>query len=363
MVFSLFLLSSLRPMTVRVDGEGYIRLMAEGRHVFAKQCSLVVKGGRLAASDGPALMPTIPVPGDPTGLKIGLDGTVTAFYPTGDRTLGRIVLGDFPADVRPVKAGNYFVCYGKPDLGNPGEGTFGVVRTEGAKSETVAVHALAKVGAVTVNLPENLALDSEQLTLGDLATGLPDVIAKLDLGAVPPVGVTRTISRVQISDRLKRVGYAAQFSGSVNTVVTRAGQTVTHNQFVAAALGKARQDLSAEPTPTTSGPSMVVPKGTLDLVVEAAQISGQTEKVTVAVYVGGQRFNSRVVGFRASAPVARALTTGQVVDVIVKKGALSVQTKGTVRRVDKGQVTVEVEPSKAQVVGIVNALGQVEVSA
>jgi hypothetical protein len=365
MLISILLLSSLQPLTVRVDGEGYIRLMAEGRHVFTKKCSLVVTGGRLAAADGPALLPTIPVPGDPTSMKIGLDGTVTASYPTGERTLGRIVLGDFPADVRPVRAGNYYVCYGKPDLGNPGEGTFGILRTEGAKTEASVVTA-PKTAILTITVKPTADVDADQLTLGDVVEGLSAEVAELDLGTVPPIGVSRTVSRVQIGDRLKRAGYKnqqIQFSGAVTATVSRTGQSVSDQQFVEAAQIKAKQELGAEVVPTTSAPTMAVPKGKVELVVEGSQASGLTSKVTVAVYVNGQRFNSRVVGFRGTAKSAVTLTVGQSVDVLVKKGSLSVQTKGTVKRVDKNQVTVEVEPSKAQVVGTVNALGQVEVSA
>lgn len=365
MLVTVLLLGSLQPLTVKVDGEGYIRLMAEGRHVFTKKCSLVVTGGHLAAADGPALLPTIPVPGDPTSLKVGLDGTVTASYPTGERTLGRIVLADFPADVRPVQAGNYYVCYGKPDLGNPGEGTYGIVRTEGAKTETSVVTA-PKSAVVSMTVKPSAVVDGDALTLGDVVDGLTADLASLDLGTVPPVGVSRSVSRVQIGERLKRAGYKndqIQFAGAVTATVSRAGQPVSDQQFVEAALTRAKQELSTEVTPTSSAPTMTVPKGKVELVVEGSQVSGQTSKVTVAVYVNGQRFNSRVVGFRGTTRPTANVSVGQPVDVVVKKGALSIQTKGTVRRIDRNQVTVEVEPSKAQVVGTVNALGQIEVSA
>ncbi|MES1228221.1 MAG: hypothetical protein ABUL72_06080, partial [Armatimonadota bacterium] len=366
-----------------VEGEGYLRLMNEGRQVFTKSCTLVVSGGRLQAADGPALLPTIPVPGEPQSITVGLDGTVTGLYVTGKRSLGRLILADFPADVRPVASGNYYLCYGKPDLGNPGEGNYGVVQMDKKPDETVTIKApsTAKISpvpltptpnAVELTLKTTSTIDSESVTLGDVVDGLSPDLASLDLGVTPPVGIERHVSRQQITDRLRRAGYKqdqVRFGGAAQTTVSRAGQQVNHEDFVQAACTKAKEELNAEAIATgPSAPSMTVPKGKVELIPESSQVSGSTDRVTIAVYVDGKRFNSRVISCRVNAAVQapnQKVSTGQQVDVVLKKGGLTVQTKGVVRRFDQasGQVTVEVEPSKAQVTGKLNAKGEVEVTA
>jgi hypothetical protein len=367
-------------LAVRVEGEGYLRLMHEGRHVFTKACTLVVTGGRLTASDGPSVLPTIGVPGSPTDLKVSLDGTVTGVYDAGSRTLGRLVLADFPADVRPVPAGAYYLCYGKPNLGNPGEGDYGVVQTEKGQTESLSAPARAKTGAlpalpqplppsrtpVAFEMRASVEVDGDAVALGDLAEGLEPAVAALDLGQAPPVGVERRIGRQQVTDRLKRAGYKAEqvvFSGASQVAVTRLGQTVAQAQFVSAACAHARQELKAEAVGYGPQlPAMHVPKGRVELVPESSQVSGTTSKVTVGVYVDGRRFNSRVVSCRVGSDPRLAL--GGTVTVILRKGALTVQTTGTVKKHDPatGLVTVEAEPTKALLTGKLNSQGEVEVN-
>ncbi|MFX7804550.1 hypothetical protein ABTK17_20050, partial [Acinetobacter baumannii] len=78
-----------------------------------------------------------------------------------------------------------------------------------------------------------------------------------------------------------------QFAGAASTTVSRAGQPVNDLQFVEAGQVRAKQELGTEVVPTSTAPAMTVPKGKVELVVESSQASGQTTKVTVAVYVNG----------------------------------------------------------------------------
>lgn len=378
---AVLLLSGPAPLVVRVEGEGYLRFMQDGRHVFAKSCSLVVAGGRLQASDGPAVLPTVAVPGSPTGLKVRLDGTLTGIYAEGDRELGRLVLADFPADVRPVPAGGYYLCYGKPELGNPGEGAYGVIQAVRSQSEEVKASARAKPGTlpalpqplpkalspVAFEMKRSVEVDGDAVALGDLADGLDPSVAALDIGTTPPVGVERRVSRQHVVDRLRRAGYKPDqvaFSGAGQVSVTRSGQTVTQAEFITAACTQARSELKAEVVATgPSLPAMPVPKGKVELLAETSQVSGSSVKVTVSVYVDGRRFNSRVIGCRAGT-IAR-LVVGSLLDVVLRKGKLTVTTRGVVKKHDPetGLVTVEVEPNKAQLTGKLNSAGQLEVEA
>jgi len=79
--------------------------------------------------------------------------------------------------------------------------------------------------------------------------------------------------------------------------------------------------------------------------------------------VDGRRFNSRVVGCRVGT-VAR-LVVGTQLDVVLRKGNISVTTRGVVKKHDPetGLVTVEVEPNRAILTGKLNSTGQLEVQA
>ena len=354
---------------IRVDGEGYIRFVRSGKHVFGKSCRLVQKLGRLAADDGPDILPIIRVPGKPTDISVDLNGTVKASYGGATKTLGRIVLGDFSDDVRPVKSGRYFVCYGEPTLGNPGEGNFGIIRTTAEVSSETATLPDARTAvpsdAVAPVIKATAAVTGDVITLGDVADGAGKAGA-IVLGDAPAIGITRSIPRDLIEARLHHNGFdGVALSGAPSSVVRRASQEVPHHSFTDVAIAKLKEaGLEAVLTNADLKP-MPVPQGKLELLPEGVMQSGSSITVTVAAYVDGKRFNSRNIS--ATSTIARIprLNIGAIVTIRIKKGLVAIETRGKVLRVDtiNAQITVEVELTRAQLTGKVATDGTVEVSA
>ena len=110
-----------RAEAVRVDGEGFLRFVRDGRVVYAKEAELVARDGRLCHRLGPAVIPSITVG---STFEIDLEGNVRS----GGVVVGRLVLATFAVPVSKIEEG-FLVSPERPKLGNPGEGVIGVVRS------------------------------------------------------------------------------------------------------------------------------------------------------------------------------------------------------------------------------------------
>ncbi len=391
---------------VKVDGPGYLRFVQDGRMVYAKKSVLTVSGGRLASTAGPKVAPVIEVASGARALTVDLEGNVSA---DGSR-IGRLVLALFPTDLTSFDAQGFSTSAVRPELGNPGEGTNGVLRTPQAQfgrnlssqkasrgtDTTEAQGAAAQQastkpnptapshdstptkaangpGPVVIKVPDRSEVESDSYCLGQIATveAEPSVRAKLealDLGDTPPIGIDRILDRSRILARLQTLGLKPNEVSLVcapRIRVTRKGQTVVNQRFVDAAIkGAEYKGFGSAFEPTTPGPDTVVPLGNLELVCESASGASGDITVMVGIYVDGKRFNGRMIHLRSTSPVMN-VKAGMVVSVKVVRSGVSIETKGKVIKTDSNtsQVTVQIVDTGAQLTGTMRADGTVEIKA
>lgn len=393
-VSSFLLFAPASPVTVRVDGEGYLRFLRDGRLVFAKDAKLVVRGGKLAHWDGPLVTPNVAL-AEGQDFTIGLDGTILS----AGRDVGRLVLAIFPDDIRPIESQGFLVAAERPQLANPGEGIAGVIRTEGkaempksppveesrdetpvASPKTVAggvappTEAFLKAGGVQIVIDDMTEVEGDTIRLGEIATiyansELAPKLAAIEISQTPPFGVNRIIDRSLLTARIRAAGLdPAKYVivGSAQAKVTRPGQTVAHDDFVKAAIDASITKFGRNVTPQAKSQvnPLAVPKGSLELVAERISQSGSVVTVVVAALVDGKRINSRTISLVAAETAAPSFRPGDTVNVRVRSGAIVVETTGRVKSVDPiaGTVTVVTETGATKI-GILGNDGFVEVLA
>ncbi|MBS1707993.1 MAG: hypothetical protein JSS65_04645 [Armatimonadetes bacterium] len=398
------LLAAQASIDIKVEGEGYFRFAREGRPVYAKSARLVVAQGRLASSSGPYLVPETLVPGSPDGLRVSLAGDVYAHYSKGETLVGRIVLVQFGDDVRPVESSGFLLCSGKGEIGEAGQGLFGVVRTvtkaeekpATAKADEIKIYdeetepvvqvtrthpqgnPVMASGKVKVSLADRAQVDGETVLLGEVATvsanaDLAPQLSALEVGITPPIGMTGTVTRASIERALAKAGVDPKLltvDGPSLIRVSRSYQEIDQSSFVEAAISQSKNRLGSNTKPAYDArhpEPLKAPKGEVEFEVENIEVIGTTAACRVAVKVDGQRINSRDVKLKvdAVAPAATPkLRPGDLVVVRVRKNGLTVETKGKVRTIDNasGRVTVETTDTKAQIIGHVLPDGTVEVN-
>lgn len=146
-------LVTVNPIRVSVDGDGYLRLSRDGRAVYAKTAHITVAAnGRLATPEGDAILPTIMAPTDAIQLDVDLEGNVFAVKSGARAKIGRLVLALFPESSVLTEKNGVLLAVDRPQLGNPGDDTNGVIRVESvtAKKESISTQG----GAPQVIKPE-----------------------------------------------------------------------------------------------------------------------------------------------------------------------------------------------------------------
>src|SRR5579871_6059768 len=113
-------------LTVRVDGEGYLRFVREGRIVYATSASLTCQNSVLG-SKGLPLVPAIRIPANAIRLDVDLSGNVVASTNLGKTACGQIVLARFSTPL--ASESGFLISTTRASLGNPGDGMFGVIRS------------------------------------------------------------------------------------------------------------------------------------------------------------------------------------------------------------------------------------------
>lgn len=370
---------------VRVDGDGYMRFARRGEVVYAKEADLTVVGGKVATPAGAWVLPKIELESEPKTLEIDLQGKIVAGIAGEKLEIGRIVLASFPEDVRPVESDGLYKIFGTPNLGDPGEGLFGVIRT-GAAGKTVVTNIVAPVkpapsghkpdpafvasGGVEIVVRDSAEVSGSSFTLGDVCEvygndkSAPAAQA-IVLGSTPPVGIDRLIDRPTLMAKLKTAGFDAnrvKVSGPATLKVRQESQTVSQTQFEQAAIDAVAQEFGpCQADSKAIGSPMVLPKGELTLVSEGINRTGTSINVIVAACVDGRRINSRTVRL-VSAAVPTTLRQGESVVVLMISNDVKVETTGKVRKIDQATGTVTVElPTGKSVSGRLNAKGQLEV--
>lgn len=330
------LLSPGPTLSVRIEGDGYLRFGDRGRVVYAQSAKLTVgEDGRLAHPGGQVLLPSVEVPKDAERLGADLEGRISATVRGETKTLGRIVLAYFETEPTLTKQGDFLIARTRPQLLNPGEGFAGVIRVEGGNDALPAkstpgtttqptVPTSGTSGAILIQLPESAMVAADRIKLGDIATiSAKDADAEklkdIDLGSTPPTGVPTRISRDTVAYQIRRVGYAtAAFKLDMPSVitVTREGQKITQAQFLQAAI-KAVQEKLGVAIPLDgdqTGPDFYAPKGELELRMESMSPKDGQLHAVMAVVVDGKRLNSRTIKLSGEGLTA-GVKAGQLVKV------------------------------------------------
>lgn len=362
------------PLTLHVEGEGWLRFEREGRAVYAREASLTVSQGRLVNQEGLSLLPSLAAP-TIEGAKADLEGRITL----QGREIGRLVLAKFPSDQSLTQVRGMWVAAERATLGSPGEGTFGVIRM-GAKGaapvkpqpqpDQPAQKPPAQIPVEPnprpvppVKTPETgpliikaraLSLSgTEAITLKDVAeiTGIGAAKAgEIQLGITPPYGVERPISKSLVEAKLGAAGFVRgswTLSWPGDKVgIRRLGQDVPHEAFVKAgreALAKILP-FGTQIEPEGVAAAMACPLGDYVMTALEPRIERDRVRLQVDISFQGIRFNGRPLTFRISSPFT-AMRVGQEIQVRVRSGGASVIAKGKVRQIDqvRGQVTVDMD--------------------
>lgn len=319
------------PVKVRVDGEGYLRFIVEGRIVYSQAETLVVKNGVLASAKGAVVTPSIRIPGD-VQFKVSLDGTVTA----SGSEVGHLVVALF--DSRPFQAGQFLASSYRAKLVNPGEAGAGVIRMDGegkatTPTSTIKTNSSAnlKGAKLIIAVPELIEVSGDQVTLGDL--GVKDVqLAPTTLFNSPPVGVSSPLTQYRLDSALKQANIEAMFTLPRNAVIRRRSQVIKREAFNQAATQALLQKLGVElpVNVVDNSGDFTAPDGPLELKAESFNSGSNTFMVTLGIYVEGKRINSRTVSLRADQTAVRVEANSKVT-VVMRSAGLSVEVNAKAR--------------------------------
>lgn len=372
--------TACQPIKVSVDGEGYLRLSREGRAVYAKSAVLVVaSNGKVATAQGDAVLPTIQAPIITKSLHIDLEGNVFAVRDANRAKIGRLVLALFPEGTALDEKDGVLLSAERPKLGNPGEDANGVIRYESIPSVSTQAKSPIAISEppkkddpdpqpettkpisqqtpaptkVRISAKSTPEVTGDNVTLGDIATleGPEDVkalLAGLILGESPALGAKRSFDRQRVLARIKQAGLdleKADITLPAMISVTRAGQSISHGEFVKAAIKALYESpgIATEYIAEDAGPEFFAPAGPVALVAETISgVNTATATVKIAVYVGAKRINSRTLTLKAkSLPVAAKV--GAPVRVCFVAGGARVEVQGVLRSAGAVGSTVQVE--------------------
>lgn len=378
-LLSLILIAAATPtVEVRVEGEGYLRFSRDGRAVYAREAELTVSEGKLAHASGAVAMPRLGVGAGQ--LAVESDGTVKA----AGKKVGRIALTLFGSEAKFREVDGLLVTESRGRTAYPGQQGAGTLAVEGKSAPKLEPKPTPKPQPmVPETSPQLLAYDvlldvkaeaeveGDTIRLIDLVelTGSDEVreaLGKIEMGTTPPIAGSREVQLSQLQAKTKTLlaDQRVEWAGASKVVVKRAGQDVSHEQFVEAAEAAARKVVGDSTLEMLSpAPAMRAPAGELELVAGRPQLSRDEVTVSVALFVAGKRVNSRQVKFRYECPAAK-LRTGQSVTVRVRTDAVSIEVQGKVKSISVAENTATVHATTgAELTGVVRADGTVEVNA
>lgn len=347
-----------QPLTLRVEGDGYLRFAYQGRLVFAKSASLTSRNGILTTSDGAKLWPKIVVPEGATKLDVSIEGQIRAAV--GDYTvpLGQVVIALFKENAALTPMGKYFESKVRPSIANPGDGLAGVIRTKAVQAavQTAVVAQKPKTSSAAQPFAESVPKASsektvirirlhsevgeEYITLDKVAEfeGDPTLVEQLkavDLGRTPIIGATRGLSVIQVKAMILGKGInlkAVDIQVPEGANVTRAFQTVEPEQILQVALEGIKRKFEL-PYPVLTDRQLQpvkVPMG--EVKVELDQVDKSTTSISclVTIKVNGARAADARVALIPD-PNAVAVRQGDAVRLrLVSRGA-SIEVAAKVR--------------------------------
>ncbi len=370
------LLLSSTPVDVRVDGDGYLRFIRDGRVVYAKAAPLVVAGGKVCHAAGPAVLPSIFAPDRAESLSVDLEGNVSAAVDGTRTVLGRLVLALFPPNAALTASQGLLVSADRPRVGDPGVEAHGVVRMEVPVATTRPTNtpSVARSGkGVAITVAASSQVTSEAILLGDVALiegpgELAGRLAKVSLGATPPIGVPRVLDRerILVSLRAAKIETAdLVLNVPLRVEVRRRSGSVAPQEFVDAAIAYARAQLGTQATfkSLDTLPDMPVAPGKRELRCEGVQQNGSTVQVVVSVVIEGHPSRSRTIRLGADLGEV-AVRQGEAVKLILRSGGVVIEVTGYARKTAYLGQSVEVEvrgDPRTTHTGIVTEPGVVEV--
>ena len=123
------------PLDLAIDGNGFFQVAnPNGGVSFTRSGSFKQNaGGNIVDASGNALVPAINIPGNNTGISVDSSGQVSARVDGQSQVAGQITLASFqnPSGLS-AAGGNLFdqsASSGAPQVGNPGGGALGTVRS------------------------------------------------------------------------------------------------------------------------------------------------------------------------------------------------------------------------------------------
>jgi hypothetical protein len=352
-------------LSVRVDGEGYLRFVRDGRIVYASSTTLTVQSGVLGAKGFP-LTPAIRIPANAVRLNVDLAGNILVVVGTSKATCGRLVLSAFAGKLADDKG--FLTSAQRATLGNPGEGTFGVIRTTPLLANSAAPeHPLATSASATVSVNLLSEVQGDKVTLGEIANVSGDVhaqhsLSQISLGSTPPVGIDMPITETRVLALIKRAGLKAEVQVPHGAVIRRKVQLIQQADFVTTATSAAQEKLGVTipMTCTDSSTEFKAPPGQVELKAETTTSSGTHFSVVVAVFVDGKRVNSRTINLQAD--TSAQIKPNTTIKILMKSSGVTVEVGGKARTGGMvGQTVTVVTDTGSVLTGVVTSAGTVEV--
>lgn len=353
-------------ISVRVEGEGYFRLIRDGRAVYAKEATFGASSGKLAAKGGVQTLPAIELPKGAGSLTVGEDGTVRI----QSATVGKLMLARFAEGSFLVPEKGYLIARDRPVLGYAGTEGFGKIvsineerRTINEKSipASLGIHnpkpkvqnPLPITSEVRVTIPAEATIEGSRITLGEIATIEGNELLKnLDLGNSPVHGVPTIYSRERILSRLAAQGYDRKnfvLDMPATVRVRRASQIVTPEQLVERGKAAILEKIGLEGELTTEDRQAEIeaPKGELTIAVESISLGRGTASVTLGIRVDGKRFHGRTIRF-AGELLEPAVDAGSTVNVRFVANGVVIEVSGRARSAGMVGQTVDVSVTNAE---------------
>jgi flagella basal body P-ring formation protein FlgA len=180
---------------------------------------------------------------------------------------------------------------------------------------------------LTIHLPRDIAVESESLTLGQIAvvTGEESLVAKardIELGRISVAGQIVTIDRSLILSRLACSGMPAcnpVMSGADKATVRRTAKVIKSSNIIESAssflAGSIKEQAIARWEPVRTPADVILPAQTqnIELVPRLVSRGANSQAITeVGVVADGKQIETRQVIFRAKYNTHRAITVTDV---------------------------------------------------
>jgi hypothetical protein len=262
----------------------------------------------------------------------------------------------------------FLVSTQRATLGNPGEGTFGVIRTTQLFANDPTPQRLNSTsGPPTISVKLLSEVDGDKVTIGEIATVTGDAQTQQALGSIsfgntPAIGIDMPVTQTRVQALVKRAGLQAEIQVPQGAVIRRKVQLIQHADFVAVATAAAQEKLGApiEMTCTDSFTEFKAPPGPVELRAEGVMSSGTHFTVTVAVFADGKRLNSRTVNLQADA--STQIKPNAAIKILMKSSGVTVEVGGKARTGGMvGQTVTVVTDMGSVLTGIVTSASTVEV--